>query len=173
MTLIDRAEALAEIERSWMNGYTTRDRLLTAIAALAARGVGVKALDDLERFSAREIAEFAEKYEAEDAERWLDYRHVYDALAPTDAAQADDCYPYDGPEQCERDLEDTAAQARETALQDAAEVAKSWYRQWAMYSDDNEPTRDDRAGGITYGRLQGAETIAAGILALIGEKRDD
>lgn len=59
------------------------------------------------------------------------------------------------------------AAIREAALFEAAAVAESWYRQWAMYSSGNEPTRNDRAGGITYGRLQGADIIAATILALI------
>lgn len=89
------------------------------------------------------------------------------ALAPTDAAHVNET------PKSEHDAGNvlTAAHAREAALKEAAEVAKSWYRQWAMYSDGNEPTRDDRAGGITYGRLQSAETIAAAILALIGKDR--
>lgn len=52
-----------------------------------------------------------ETEEAAKAAAQADYEaRIFAALAPTDAAQAEDSYPYDGPEQCERDLEDTAAQ---------------------------------------------------------------
>lgn len=161
MTLIDKAEALdpcpfcgwAEVFTSiygrhakkwgilcngcdaWLAGYDSETAARAAWnrrAALPARGVGVKALDDLERFSAREIAEFAEKYEAEDAERWLDYQHVYAALAPTDAAHESircaECDCANGGDECTWIKTTTdAAQAREAHLREAASAVRARY----------------------------------------------
>jgi hypothetical protein len=52
-------------------------------------------------------------------------------------------------------------------LRMAEALAGRWFNQWSAFSPGNEPTRDDRAGGITYGRIQAANTIRAALQAMI------
>lgn len=150
MTLIDKAEALEAVHEADSLELVQHgaSRIAERIAAIPARGVGVKPLvwqfeqEDVQvantsaRHQYRVIHDRratngawswfcdgawigCETEEAAKAAAQADYEaRIFAALAPTDAAQAEDSYPYDGPEQCERDLEDTAAQAREAAMQE-------------------------------------------------------
>lgn len=71
---------------------------------------------------------------------------------------------------CTASLRERLVQAKtdaDLAVAEALRKAKAeiaiWRRTWAAVSWENAPDRNDRAGGITYGRLQGCDVIAEAI----------